>query len=206
MRLHALRSGAISSQCLLLISAAWRCRFACHSSPYRTVLGRRSSFIRTTWPVQVSCRLRSIVSMLGISARYSTSLLVTWTNHLIPRMARKWRRCICDNCNVYVSELYRRHDGMIARHTLHFVTSLMLCLFHNRSRSAYSYLSRLQSFAKVLRMYLKVVARLSGVPLSKIVGAVYGVPGAGWCKTSVSRTLIESKRCRSGGKPVKYRL
>ena len=72
---HALRSFAISSQCLLLISAAWRCRFlqstqckcrlptfrfACHSSPYRTALGRRSSFIHATWPVQVSCLLRSI--------------------------------------------------------------------------------------------------------------------------------------------------
>ena len=72
-------------------------RFACHSSPYRTALDNRSSFIRTTWPVQVSCRLRCIASMLGISARCSTSLLVTRSDHLIPRMARKWRRCICDN-------------------------------------------------------------------------------------------------------------
>ena len=64
----------------------------------------------------------------------------------------------------------------------------MLCLFHNCSRShpnaseadwihADSSLSRLQSFAMVLPRYLKVVATLSGVPLSKIVGAVYGVPG-----------------------------
>ena len=47
---------------------------------------------------------------------------------------------------------------------------------------------------------------LSGVSLSKIVGAVYGVPGAGLCKTSVFRTLVESNRCRSGSKPVKYRF
>ena len=47
---------------------------------------------------------------------------------------------------------------MIAQYTLHFVTSLMLCLFHNNSRiRADSSLSRLQSFAMVLPRYLKVV-------------------------------------------------
>ena len=60
-----------------------------------------------------------------------------------------------------------------------------MCLFHNRSRSrpnaaeadrirAGSSLSRLQSFAMVLPRYLKVA-----IPLIKIVGAVYGVTGAG---------------------------
>ena len=79
---------------------------------------------------------------------------------------------------------------MIARYTLHFVTSVKLCLFHTLSRSrpnaaeanyirAVSSLSRLQLFSMVLPRYLKVVATTSGVPLSKIVGAVYGVPGAG---------------------------